>query len=209
MNQTDARKLTDAIEALTRQLRAGGTAPSSPSSPSSPTPSPPAQGQYGPMTPDQAAAAARTKFEEEMRKSRQQELEFYETRQRFAEIDSMTDDERLERAQLIIDAQAEGVQLTSDERRELSLLQKDEAQRAALKQRYAKKDLENARKQRKAEEDILDPIRERVKLLDDTEDAVKNVFSGLVQTSKLKPDPKRGVAGFLRSVTFDNCEKRH
>lgn len=38
MNQTDARKLTDAIEALTRQLRSGGSSPSSPSSqPAAPT----------------------------------------------------------------------------------------------------------------------------------------------------------------------------
>lgn len=203
MNPADARKLTDAIEALTRQLRSGGNAPSSPSSPSSNTPPSSSPGQYGPMTPDQAAAQARTKFEEDMQKSRQQEMEFYETRQRFAEIDSMTGDARLERVQKILDAQEEGVQLTSDERKELSLLQKSEADRAALKVRYAKKDLEMARKQRKAEEDLLDPVRERVRLLDDTEDAVKNVFSGLIKTSKLKPDPKRGVAGFLRSVTFD------
>jgi hypothetical protein len=203
MNTSDSRKLTDAIEALTRQLRSGGTGPSSPSSPSSNTPSSSSPGQYGPMTPDQAAAQARRSFEEDMQKSRQQEMEFYETRQRFAEIDSMTDDARLERVQKILDAQEEGVQLTSDERRELSLLQKSEADRAALKVRYAKKDLEMARKQRKAEEDLLDPVRERVRLLDDTEDAVKNVFSGLIKTSKLKPDPKRGVAGFLRSVTFD------
>ena len=201
MNATDARKLTDAIKDLTRQLRSGGGTPGgSPGGSPSPSPqSPASENDSDPVSRQQAELDAVNAT-----------LSAY---QAVASWKEKNDAERLARLAELKQMEADSVEMTREQKAELEALIPFQLgyteaieEAVGFAEQFNKEREKEERQLRKTireQEHLTELERERHYLLEDTQDVIKDTFKSIVNTSRLKPDPKRGIAGFLRAVTFD------
>ena len=197
MNQTDARKLTDAIKDLTKQLRGNSGGPGGVPTPNVPNPTTPTGSD-----PISVQEAVIERVREELK-----------VRQAAASWQEASDADRLTRLAELKDLDADSVELTREQRAELEALIPfqlgyTEAIEEAVKAsedltKERKKEERQLRRLQREQRHLNELERERHDLLEDTHDVVNDVFDSILRTSKLKPDPKRGVAGFLRTVMFD------
>ena len=177
MNSTDARKLSEAIESLTRQLRRGGSGPSTDTTTPNTNDSSNNSSTNDPQT-------AREVLEIRQRLLRTE----YEINEEVARLGEMSKEE-LDRLEITLKNTTD---LERGQQAVLDVLEKTSKER--------EKEVKLAKEAMREQKRMAEREEERLRVLEDTEDVVGNIFQGIMKQSKLKPDPKRGLAGFLRTV---------